>query len=228
MYKCIKVSDTGICPHCNSKHIIKNGTTKNKKQQFYCKCCKKRFIDYYSNKAYIRDVNKHIVILIKEGVGIRSIARLLQISTTTVLKRILTIAKKTQPPILSFDKTYEVDELNTFIGNKSRRIWVVCALERDTRKIVRFAIGKRTNKTLAQITSTLQLAKATKIYTDKLVNYKSLICDRVHSTKKYGTNYIERKFLTLRTHIKRLNRRSICFSKNIIVLRAIITIYFWS
>ncbi len=198
-----------------------------KKQQFYCKCCKKRFIDYYSNKAYVKDINDRIIVLIKEGVGIRSVARVLQISTTTVLKRILSIAKKTQPPTLFFGKTYEVDELNTFIGNKSRRIWVVCALERDTRKIVRFAIGKRTNKTLAQITSTLQLAKATKIHTDKLVNYKSLICDKIHSTKKYGTNYVERKFLTLRTHIKRLNRRSICFSKNIIVLQAIIAIYLW-
>ncbi len=196
-------------------------------KQFYCKCCKKRFIDYYSNRAYIKDINDRIIVLIKEGVGIRSVARILQISTTTVLKRILSIAKRIQPPILSFNKTYEVDELNTFIGNKSNRIWIVCALEKDTRKIVRFAIGKRTNKTLSQITSTLQLARATKIYTDKLVNYKSLICDKIHSTRKYGTNYVERKFLTLRVHIKRLNRRSICFTKNVIVLQAIISIYFF-
>ncbi len=227
MYKCIRVSDTGICAYCNSKQIVKNGTTKNKKQQFYCKCCKKRFIDYYSNKAYIKNVNNRIIILIKEGLGIRSIARVLQISTTTVIKRILSIANKIQPPMLSFNKTYEVDELNTFVGSKNKRIWIVCALQKDTRKIVRFVVGKRTNKTLSKITSTLQLAKATKIYTDKLVNYKSLICNKIHNTKKYGTNYIERKFLTLRTHIKRLNRRSICFSKNILVLQAIISIYFY-
>ncbi|MFY7740821.1 MAG: transposase-like zinc-binding domain-containing protein [Flavobacterium sp.] len=29
---CIKVSDTGICPKCKSKEIIKNGFTKNSKQ----------------------------------------------------------------------------------------------------------------------------------------------------------------------------------------------------
>ena len=29
---CIRVSDTGICPKCKSKEIIKNGFTKNKKQ----------------------------------------------------------------------------------------------------------------------------------------------------------------------------------------------------
>lgn len=79
-----------------------------------------------------------------------------------------------EPPKLYFHKTYEIDELNTFIGNKNKRIWVVCALQRDTRKVVRFTVGARTNKTLSKVTSTLQLAEAKKIYTDKLINYKSL------------------------------------------------------
>lgn len=29
---CFKVSDTGICPHCKGKELVKNGFTKNKKQ----------------------------------------------------------------------------------------------------------------------------------------------------------------------------------------------------
>ena len=49
---CFKVSDTGICPHCKGKELVKNGFTKNKKQQYYCKSCMKRFIDYYSYNAY--------------------------------------------------------------------------------------------------------------------------------------------------------------------------------
>ncbi|WP_409070947.1 IS1 family transposase [Flavobacterium sp.] len=38
---------------------------------------------------------------------------------------------------------------------------------------------------------------------------------------------MERKNLSLRTHLKRLNRRSICFSKNLIILNAVLRIYFW-
>ncbi|WP_343791129.1 IS1 family transposase, partial [Wandonia haliotis] len=38
---------------------------------------------------------------------------------------------------------------------------------------------------------------------------------------------IERKNLTLRTHVKRLNRRTICYSKSLLTLSAIMRIYFW-
>ncbi len=122
----------------------------------------------------------------------------------------------------------DLDELNTFIGSKKKRIWVICALQRDTKKVVRFAVGTRTNKTLNKITYTLQLAQATKIYTDKLINYKSLISNKIHSTCKYKTNHIERTFLNLRTHLKRLNRRTVCFSKSKSMLLAILAIYFWT
>ena len=81
---CIRVSDTGICPNCKSKKIIKNGFTKNRKQQYFCKNCNTRSIDYYSNKAYCKNINSLIIQLIKEGVGIRSTARILNISSATV------------------------------------------------------------------------------------------------------------------------------------------------
>ncbi|MFY1046718.1 IS1 family transposase [Chryseobacterium sp. GP-SGM7] len=34
--------------------------------------------------------------------------------------------------------------------------------------------------------------------------------------------------LNIRTHLKRLNRRTICFSKSNLILIAILKIYFWS
>ncbi len=39
---------------------------------------------------------------------------------------------------------------------------------------------------------------------------------------------MERFNLNLRIHLKRLNRRTICFSKNLIVLTAVLKIYFWT
>ena len=102
---CIKVSDTQICPKCKSKVIIKNGFTKNRKQQYQCKNCTVRFIDYYTNKACLPNINSYIIKLTKEGLGIRSTARVLQISTTTLLKRIIAIAKNIPQPIISKNKT---------------------------------------------------------------------------------------------------------------------------
>ena len=65
------------------------------------------------------------------------------------------------------------------------------------------------------------------IYTGKLVHYKSILKDVVHNTKPFGTNHIERKNLSLRTHLKRLNRKTICFSKSFILLQCVLRIYFW-
>lgn len=115
---CIRFSDRKICPSCGSNHVIKNGFTANKKQQFICKSCKTRFIDFYTYKAYNNWVNKRIIQFTKEGLGIRSTARILKISTTTLLKRIITISKNIHQPIISKGKTYEVDEMCTYVRHK--------------------------------------------------------------------------------------------------------------
>lgn len=106
-----KVSDLGFCPNCKSSTIIKNGFTKNKKQQYHCKNCNKLSIDFYTYQAYMPDTNQKIVLLTKEGLSIRSTARVLQIATTTLLKRIVAITATIEKPIIGLYKSYEVDEI---------------------------------------------------------------------------------------------------------------------
>lgn len=227
-YRCAKVSDTGICPFCFSSKIIRNGTTKTRKQQYICKDCHKRFLDYYTYKAYHSNINSLIIQLTKEGVGIRSMARVLEISATTLLRRIRSIAENIVPPVLSFGRTYELDEMRFFIRKKSNPMWLVYAIDKMTKETIAFYIGKRNNQTLNTVVKTLLNAKAKMIFTDQLKNYLYLIPKTIHNTKRYGTNGVERMNLTLRTHLKRLNRRTICFSRSITILSAILKIYFWS
>ncbi|WP_228526614.1 MULTISPECIES: IS1 family transposase [unclassified Flavobacterium] len=212
---CSRFSDGMSCPRCREKKVSKNGTTKNKKQQYYCKNCGKRFIENYTYMAYKSDVNKNVIQFTKEGLGIRSTARILKISNTTLLKRIVSIAKTINQPFISKGKTYEVDEMCTYIRHKRIFIWLVYALEKNSKNVVSFNVGKRTNKTLNRVLDTLKLSEAKKIFTDRLKNYRYLIDDKLHSVKRFGTNHIERKNLTLRTHLKKLNRRTICFSKSL-------------
>lgn len=224
---CCKVSDKGKCPNCKSFRVIKNGTTKNNKQQYYCKECSKRFIEYYTYNAYKPDTNDKIVRLTKEGLGIRSTARILNISTTTLLRRLQFIAKNIKQPTISTNKTYEVDEMRSYIKRKDKLIWIVYALERETKTVVSMHVGKRTYNTLNVVLDALKLSNPKTIYTDKLKHYKYLIDNHIHKTKRYSINHIERKNLTLRTHLKRLNRKTICFSKSITMLSCILKIYFW-
>lgn len=92
----------------------------------------------------------------------------MKISTTTLLKRIITIVKNINRPIISKGKTYEVDEMCTYIGHKRNFIWLVYALEKDSKQVVSFNVGKRTNKTLSRVLDTLKLSEAKKIFADKL------------------------------------------------------------
>jgi IS1 family transposase len=55
--------------------------------------------------------------------------------------------------------------MRTFIRNKEKSIWIVYALERKTRQVVNFSIGRRTKRTLQCVTNTLLLSNPKTIYT---------------------------------------------------------------
>lgn len=117
-----RVSDSDntkvICKHCGSA-CWKSGVEKaTGKQRYRCKKCGKSQQVNYSYKAYSPNLNENIVALTKEGVGILGTARLLSISPTTLISRIKKIAAEIKEPVLSKGKTYEVDELRTFIKKK--------------------------------------------------------------------------------------------------------------
>jgi len=76
-------------------------------------------------------LNQDIISLTKEGMGIRSTARFLKISATTLLSRIVTIAKSISPPAVPFGKIYEVDEMQTFIKYKDKKTWLIYALDKQ-------------------------------------------------------------------------------------------------
>jgi len=113
-------------------------------------------------------------------------ARVLKISTTTLLKRIIEIANKIKIPALKFHQSYELDEMRIFIRKKTNPVWIVYAIDKITKRVVVFYIGKRNNTTLNAVVKTLVNSKAEKIYTDKLRNYKYLVPKKIHFTKKYA------------------------------------------
>lgn len=207
--------------------MVKYGKTKSGKQRFICKNCKKTQVENYTYQAYQPNINQQTITLTKEGLGIRSTARVLHISTTTLLKHIVTIAQNIPQPVIPKGKTYEVDEIRTFLKRKNKLTWIVYALERENKKVVSFSVGPRTNKTLNAVLKTLGFSEAKHIFTDGLKNYSYLLAKGIHKVKHYGTNHIERNNLNLRTHLKRLNRKTICFSRSLAVLTAVLKIYFW-
>jgi insertion element IS1 protein InsB len=225
---CIKpVVQQKICLKCEN-HMTKHGKSGEDNQRYRCKKCNYTQVEEYRYKSYCATVNSDIKLLTKEGCGIRSIGRILGISPMTVIRRVVSIANELKRPFTVVKgRKYQVDELFTYIGNKKRRRCIAYSLEVETGNVIGFVVGSRNKTNLNKVISTLLLSDAKKITTDKLNIYKELIPKAIHSTKFRGINKIERNNLSLRTHLKRLNRRSICYSKSIVVLSAILKIYFW-
>lgn len=224
--KCIKgVGSAPACPICKG-YSIKYGFTKANKQRYQCKTCAKVYIKNYAYKAYLKYIDKAIVKLLQECCGIRSISRVLEIATTTVLNRIRTIASSKSLTELSYHQSYEVDELCTFIKSKNRKTWIVYAWCKESRTVATYAVGARSKFTLAKVINKLLAFQPKQIFTDKLALYRQLIPPSIHIAKKRGTNHIERMNLCLRTDLKRLSRKTICFSKSKNMLEACLKVYF--
>lgn len=215
------------CQYCN-QICQKAGKQRNGAQKLYCGPYKKYQQSDYRNKACEGNKNQLLAQLVCEGVSVRGIARVMEISINTALSRIKAIGGRiSKPPVISDQRTFEVDELWTYIGRKDNEYWLAYALDKGTRKAVDFVIGKRTKATLRILINRLLSINPRKIRTDKLTIYQRLIPRALHRCGAYCINHIERKNLSIRMHIKRLSRRTICFSRSIHLLECCLLIYFW-
>lgn len=82
--------------------------------------------------------------------------------------------------------------------------------------MVAFVFGRRTHRTFQQLRNLLKehSIRVKKWFTDDWWAYFDLLKPKKHQTGKRNTQKLERKHLDLRTRIKRLARRTICFSKS--------------
>ncbi len=224
---CLVIFAVMNCENCNQSNCIKRGK-RNGKQRYFCRDCRISFQDIYSYKAYQTTTDGLIKSLLKESCGVLSISRIIGISKNTVLSRMLKISLQIKAPC--FDRLgckFEVDELWSFIGSKDNVTWITYAIERETKSVVDFFVGRKTKDTIRPLIDKLLLLHPKSIYTDRLNIYPGLIPKEIHKVFRYCTNRIERKNLTLCTHIKRVSRRTICFSRNKRYLIAHLRIYFW-
>ncbi len=160
----------------------------------------------------------------------RGIGYLLTISVSSVVRYIRRIsAVIAKPTHAECQQVYEVDEMQTYIGSKQEvnRVYIMYCINRATREVISFIVGRRTKENLNKLVNAVLELSPKRICTDGLNIYRSIISPPLHSVSKYGTNRIERKNLSLRTDLKRLSRRTICFSRSLPMLVACLRIYFW-
>jgi insertion element IS1 protein InsB len=109
----------------------------------------------------------------------------------------------------------EVDEMWSFIGRKQDQRWLWHAIDHRSGKVLAYVFGRRQDDVFLKLKELLEPFGITTYYTDYWGAYTRHIDADEHEPGKRNTQKIERKHLTLRTRIKRLARKTICFSKTI-------------
>ncbi len=76
------------CPHCQGTDIVRHGTTRQGKHRYRCRkqrCAGRTFLLDYSYPGQAPEVKQQIVEMAMHASGIRDTARVLRISTNTVM-----------------------------------------------------------------------------------------------------------------------------------------------
>lgn len=79
------------CPHCHSTDVIKHGKSGEGKQRYLCQnldCPRRSFIRDYTYNGCQKKVKKKIPEMAVNSSGIRDTARVLKISTHTVMSEL--------------------------------------------------------------------------------------------------------------------------------------------
>ena len=103
----------------------------------------------------------------------------------------------------------------SFVGSKAAPRWLWHALDHQTGKVLAYVFGRRSDHAFLALKALLEPFGITRFYTDGWGAYQRHLDPECHEIGKRNTQQLERQHLTLRTRIKRLARKTICFSKSI-------------
>jgi insertion element IS1 protein InsB len=119
----------------------------------------------------------------------------------------------------------EIDEMWSFVQSKHHQRWLWWAIDHTTGDVLAYVLADHKDKAFLELKALLEPFGIMQFYSDGWGAYERHIAPVFHTVGKRNTQKIERKHLTLRTRIKRLARKTICFSKSIVMHDVVIGLF---
>ncbi|MBZ5674667.1 MAG: hypothetical protein LAP61_10510 [Acidobacteriia bacterium] len=197
-----KASLTMTCKSC-AVLCQRFGKHRNGLCRFRCPGCKKTFTEAHKPALAGSYLSQDRIILalrlLLEGNSIRSTERIAETDRNTIM-RLLTLAGEKAEKLMARMivnipvRDVECDELWAFVGKKEKRVrpeddpnfgdaYCFVAIERHTKLVLNFALGKRNQRTTDTFIEGLRHATARsrfQITTDGFAPYKSAISNTLH------------------------------------------------
>lgn len=109
--------------------------------------------------------------------------------------------------------TSELDEMWSYVGKKAEPRWLWHAIDHRSGAVLAYVFGRRKDRVFLELQDLLAPFGITRFYTDGWGADERHLAPEQHVIGKQHTQKIESKHINLWTRIKRLVRRTICFSK---------------
>ena len=112
-------------PRYHSFEYKKNGFRRGK-QSYLCKQCGRQFIDNPISSGYPDSIKELCFKMYLNGLGFRAIARIMNICHSTIIEWVKKVAQNLPEEIMDEEipEITEIDELQTFVGNKTNKVWL--------------------------------------------------------------------------------------------------------
>ena len=155
--------------------------------------------------------------MLLRGSGVRDCAVVLGISTGCVLRNILSMGKASEiKPRHTAYHTVQVDEQWSYVGNKQKKVWLLYAICKNSGEILAASWGKRDKRNIKTLLKKLQWLEINFYCTDHWRAFAEVLPKEKHIIGKKYTKKIEGVNTWFRTRLRRLVRRTVCFSKKLV------------
>ena len=208
------------CPHCHSVKVRKYGVIKGK-QRYHCQECERYFQSTYEQTGYHPDVKQICLKMYLNGIGFRGIERITGIHHTTIMNWVresgerLPEDEEGDAPLFA-----ELDELQTYVGQtyvgqKTDKIWIWTAVNHYLLGILAMEIGDRSGKTFEKLWERIKAWDCRRYLTDGYCVYVNFIKPKKHLVlPKTQMTRVEGENTRLRHYLARLHRATLCYSKS--------------
>lgn len=212
-------SDKAVsCPYCQGTKVVRNGIKKTGSQTLLCRSCKKQFQAEYSYKGSAPENKALVLKLLCRDSGVRDCTA---VSGGGGKRTVLTGIKAwaagvtLQPQKHAYGRV-QLDEPWSYVGKKAKKVWMLYAYALDEDEILAFTRGKRSATSVRNLFVKLKHLDIGLFLTDDWEAFAAVLPKAKHLIGKQYTKAIDGVNTFFRTRVRRLVRRTVCFSKKLL------------
>ncbi len=160
--------------------------------------------------------------------GLRGIERVTEIHHTTVMHWIRDAGHQLRdaPETEDIPEITDLDELQTFVGNKRNKLWIGSAVNHKRLGILAWVIGDRSAQTFQLLWQIVKCWHCFFYVTDGWKVYPMFIETGDQIVNKTYMTRVEGENTRLRHYLARLHRKTLCYSKSVEMLKSSLRLLF--